>query len=895
MGGKIYIIDAGIGTDISINTTGIITASSFSGSGSSLTGIVTSLTAGPGISLNPSTGNVTITATGGGGSSQFVTTAAGIHTLSNVGIGTTNPTNALTVSGVVSATSFVGNLTGTATSTTNIPNLTGDVTSTGNTTSIAAGVIVNDDISASAGIVDTKLATISTAGKVSNSATTATTGNVNAPSAIVAKDSYGNFSAGTITATLNGNASTVTTNANLTGDVTSTGNTTSIAAGVIVNADISASADIADTKLATISTAGKVSNSATTATNANTASTIVQRDGSGNFIAGTITASSFVGPLTGTASGNLSSGGPLGTPSSGNLTNCTFPTLNQSTTGNAATATILQTARTINGVSFNGSANITISANGIVNVKDFGAKGDGNHDDTYFIQLAIYDAISSHNRKSIYFPAGIYRLTNTIYVQNHSSGNGLGSGTVDQIISFVGEGSGISVIRIDHHEIGINVKLTGNWWIINTTNTPSSSGFSIKGMTICANYAPNVPSSHDNTTKIGINIVGNATHGRHQRTFLLDDVDFIAFGNMEKGFNRALQINGHGDIKISNCKFMLDIDLTNHRRYGTAIHINNPNSQDLHFSGLMVSNTDFFFGNKGIETRDFFEGLYVANCSFVNSNYGIYCNVAVAEGGCNIVNSHFATGKDCIYLRGMVQSNISNNLIYAGGHLMNGVDNGGDGADSKGIHILGNSGEYIITGNTIIGGNYVEDQKTCNYGIVIEGSHHHAGRSSLISANYISSFKQYGIWIKSTARHLKIGNNHIWNCDAGLIKNDVNLYDQGGTGHTSIHIHKEHYLETIVYALSPSINQKEYTLLMPIPVGVFRVKPNFGIIQCNSDAKLLCRLDDATTITQAKIVMNMSDGSNIPSGLHRFSVMLSHLSGNTDSVDYSMGGLLSGY
>ena len=32
-----------------------------------------------------------------------------------------------------------------------------------------------------------------------------------------------------------------------------------------------------------------------------------------------------------------------------------------STTGNAATATALQTARTINGVSFNGSANITVA------------------------------------------------------------------------------------------------------------------------------------------------------------------------------------------------------------------------------------------------------------------------------------------------------------------------------------------------------------------------------------------------------------------------------------------------------------------------------------------------------------------------------------------------------
>lgn len=39
----------------------------------------------------------------------------------------------------------------------------------------------------------------------------------------------------------------------------------------------------------------------------------------------------------------------------------TFPTFNQSTTGNAATATALATARTINGVSFNGTANITVA------------------------------------------------------------------------------------------------------------------------------------------------------------------------------------------------------------------------------------------------------------------------------------------------------------------------------------------------------------------------------------------------------------------------------------------------------------------------------------------------------------------------------------------------------
>lgn len=88
-----------------------------------------------------------------------------------------------------------------------------------------------------------------------------------------------------------GNASNVAEEQAITGAISlSNTGVTSINAGVIVNADINASAAIADTKLDTIATAGKVSNSATTATASNTAGAIVARDGSGNFSAGTVTA-----------------------------------------------------------------------------------------------------------------------------------------------------------------------------------------------------------------------------------------------------------------------------------------------------------------------------------------------------------------------------------------------------------------------------------------------------------------------------------------------------------------------------------------------------------------------------------------------------------------------------
>lgn len=173
---------------------------------------------------------------------------------------------------------------------------------------IGTGVIVNADINASAAIADTKLATIQTTGKVANSATTATSASF--ANAIVARDATGNFAANLITAALQGNASTATAlqvarTISYTGDVTGSVTTAlgsnvsidlSIASEVIYDDNISPSAAIADGKLATIQTVGKVANSATTATSSNSPNTIVARDGSGNFTAGSITAS-----LNGTA------------------------------------------------------------------------------------------------------------------------------------------------------------------------------------------------------------------------------------------------------------------------------------------------------------------------------------------------------------------------------------------------------------------------------------------------------------------------------------------------------------------------------------------------------------------------------------------------------------------
>lgn len=106
------------------------------------------------------------------------------------------------------------------------------------------------------------------------------------------------------------------------------------------------------------------SGAATWATSALLAANAIVVGGGAGAAPATITTGANVvtalGVAVGSAGAFVTNGGALGTPSSGTLTNCSFPTLNQNTTGSAATLT---TARTLTigatGQTFNGSANVT--------------------------------------------------------------------------------------------------------------------------------------------------------------------------------------------------------------------------------------------------------------------------------------------------------------------------------------------------------------------------------------------------------------------------------------------------------------------------------------------------------------------------------------------------------
>ena len=141
---------------------------------------------------------------------------------------------------------------------------------------------------------------------------------------------------------------TATTNANLTGVITSVGNATSIASqtgtGTKFVMDTSptlvtpvlgtpSSGDLTNCTFPTLnqSTTG---NAATVTTNANLTGVITSVGNATSIASQTGTGTKFVMDTSPTLITPV-----LGTPTSGTLTNCTFPTLNQNTTGSAATVT----------------------------------------------------------------------------------------------------------------------------------------------------------------------------------------------------------------------------------------------------------------------------------------------------------------------------------------------------------------------------------------------------------------------------------------------------------------------------------------------------------------------------------------------------------------------------
>ena len=322
----------------------------------------------------------------------WTSTSVGIHTLKNVGIGTTNPTSALTVTGngtftgVVTATTFIGALTGTASTATlstnaqgltGTPNITVGVVTASRLNVGTSGTVITTTDSGLVGIGTTNPRFALEVGAVGASGTTLfvngdarVTGIVTIGPASITLNGITNIINVGTGITINGSTGIISATAIVLGGTTLTGSAvTSITAGSGISVNQS-TGNVTITATGTGSTSQWVttaagihtlSNVGIGTTNPTSALTVT---GNGTFT-GVVTATTFVGALTGTATTATNAQGLTGTP---NITVgvATVSTLNVGTGGTVITTT---TAGLVGIGTTNPTSKLTVSGDVLVSGK----------------------------------------------------------------------------------------------------------------------------------------------------------------------------------------------------------------------------------------------------------------------------------------------------------------------------------------------------------------------------------------------------------------------------------------------------------------------------------------------------------------------------------------------
>ena len=267
-------------------------------------------------------------------------------------------------------------------------------------------------------------------------------------------------------------------------------------------------------------------------------------------------------------------------------------------------------------------------------VKDFGAVGDGVTDDTDAINRALYQLfcreVNPQIRRSLFFPAGVYRVTESILIPPYAT--------------LWGEGADNSIIRLDNS----NDDSTLNAYVARTADSLQQYGVNIgtNGAT-----APQF---------VTITNMGFENQDTTTDVFLVEDATNCTFQNVS--FVGPL---GQANLTTAGP------DTAGLRFASTASLV----CSQIVFDGCKFSGTTF-----GVNTDQQVKGVTVCNSQFDTLHQGVLLGTGtVVNGGATgvrIVSNTF----DNIYAEGIIFGDVElnasgHNIFYDVGNHFTGVTN----------------------------------------------------------------------------------------------------------------------------------------------------------------------------------------------------------------------------
>ena len=364
----------------------------------------------------------------------------------------------------------------------------------------------------------------------------------------------------------------------------------------------------------------------------------------------------------------------------------------------------------------------------VVNVLDYGAVGDGVTDDTIAIQAAI-DALKASTYGGVLnFPAGNYRITDTL------DGTGLGTAVK---ISYVGEGKVITTITMDNVSakpiLSLGVPFTG----LQSTGVRRISGllFTATGTSNIhtgiywqsANATAIVEDCQFKNLAIGLNSIADWGN-TYRNSFFTDCDQAISLGNQPNG----VVIDG---CYIIGCTTGISLDEP------FSVHIRNCPIESIGSGGSGIAQA----GGNSLITSCYFESAAVgALASIFLGGKNTEPSSSLIEN-CLFNDGNIATAVKAYSCRNVTLKNNAVLTPTAGASLFENVTAGFNGAQSVSIH--GTVTEYrsdgVPTTETALKYLYKGDQPSQNLDIGWNGEYSLKGMifdgSASLTANAVIS------------------------------------------------------------------------------------------------------------------------------------------------------------